>query len=109
MVTLKEQITGDNTSVFFNPDDFAYQAVYTPVSAFEPVVSCAVLLDHDVILQPSSYDARVVETGSTITALYADVGEPYAGSTFVVDGVTYKVSRITDNDMVFVTMAVVES
>lgn len=107
MVTFKEQITGDNTSVFFNPNDFAYPAVYTPVSAFYPVVSCTVLLDHDVILQPSSYDARVVETGSTITALYADVGEPSAGSTFEVDGVTYKVARITDNDMIFVTMAVV--
>ena len=109
MASLKEQMTADNTAVFLNHDEFAYPAVYTPVSAFEPVVSCAVLLDHDVILQPSSYDARVVETGSTITALYADVGEPSAGSTFVVSGVTYKVARITDNDMIFITMAVVAS
>jgi hypothetical protein len=109
MTTFKDVMASDNADVFLNPDDFAYPALYTPVSAFKPVVWCVVILDHDVILQPSSYDARVVETGSTITALYADVGEPAVGSTFEVDGVTYKVARITDNDMVFVTMAVVAS
>ncbi len=80
-------------------------AVYTPVSG-EPV-SCMVNLKHDVILQPSSYDARVVETGSTITAMYSDVGEPVSGSTFEVDGETFKVARITDNNRILVTVAVV--
>jgi len=103
---LKDHIEAD-LAVFVGSGDFGYSAVYNPVSGDS--VTCDILIDHDVILQPSSYDARVVETGSTITALYEDVGEPSTGSTFDVAGITYKVARITDNDMVFVTMAVVAS
>lgn len=81
-------------------------ATYMSTSLDE--VECLVRLDHDVMLQPSSFDARVVETGSTITAMYADVGEPKEGSIFVIDSATYTVARITDNDRVFITMQVVE-
>lgn len=72
-------------------------------------IACNIRIDHDVVLQPSSYDARVVETGTTITALYQDVGEPPVGSAFTVDGGAWEVKRVTDNDKVFVTMAVVAS
>lgn len=82
-------------------------AVYTPLLG-DPV-SCKVRLDHDVILQPSDYNAQVVETGSTIAALYSDVGDPKEGSTFVIDSTTYTVKRITDNDRIFVIMAVTEA
>ena len=81
-------------------------AVYTPVTGDQ--VSCTVRLRHDVILQPSSYDAQIVETGSTIKALYSDVGEPEKGSTFMIDETTYTVARITDNDRYFVVVQVVE-
>lgn len=100
----QDNIPGIHTRAF---NQVAVPAVYTAVS--NDPVACMVDLKHDVILQPSSYDARVVETGSTITALYADVGEPAVGSTFDVDGGVYKVARITDNDMIFITMAVVAS
>lgn len=80
-------------------------AVYTPVSGDS--VPCRVNLRHDVMLQPSSYDARVVETGSTITALFSDVGEPRENSTFEIDGVTWTVKRVTDNNRILVTVAVV--
>jgi len=80
-------------------------AVYAPTAGDS--VSCMARLKHDVILQPSSYDARIVETGSTVMALFSDVGEPEKGSTFVIDSTTYTVARITDNDHTFVTMAVV--
>lgn len=70
-------------------------------------VTCELRLDHDVVLQPSSYDTRVVETGTTITALYRDVGEPTSGSTFTVDSDVWEVKRVTDNDKTFVTVAVI--
>lgn len=100
----QDNIPGIHTRAF---NQVGASSVYTPVSG-DPV-PCRVNLRHDVILQPSSYDARVVETGSTITALFSDVGEPSAGSTFEVDGEVFKVARITDNNRILVTMAVVAS
>lgn len=85
-------------------NQIAAPAVYTDTDLNE--TPCNIILDHDVILQPSSYDAQVVEPGSTIEALYSDVGEPEKGATFVIDDTTYTVQRITDNDKVFVTMVV---
>ncbi len=98
-----DQIQAD-LDVFINSDEFGVQTVYTPVLGLP--VSCNVILDHDVVLQPSHYDAVVVETGSTIEALVKDVGTPLKGSTFVIDLDIYIVQRITDNDENFVTMVV---
>lgn len=85
---------------------FWVDAVYTSLSGGD--VDCKVGLSHDVILQPSSYDAQVIETGSTVQALYADVGEPVKGDSFEVGSINYTIARITDNDKTFVTMQVVE-
>ncbi len=63
MPTFQEQMELD-LDVFINPDEFGIPAVYNPViddsAIFEPV-SCNVIIDHDVILQPSDFDAQVVE------------------------------------------------
>lgn len=104
-MTFKEQEIIDR-AVFTNPDEFGDSVVYTDTALNVSTVN--VILSHDVILQPSDYDAQVVETGSTIEAPYSDVGEPKKGATFVVDGTTYTVQRITDNDQIFITMAVVK-
>lgn len=85
---------------------FSVEAIYTP--AHGTPVPCLVKLDHDVLLQPSGYDAQVIETGSTITAFVSDVGEPESGGIFLIEGVTYEVARITDNDRFCVTMAVID-
>ena len=105
MPSFKEQLDLDLEG-FVNPDEFGEDAIYYPVSG--PPVGCSVLVDHDVVIQPDSYDAHVVETGTVITAIYNDVGEPRQGSTFVVDGITYTVERITDNDRDFVVMKVTD-
>ena len=97
--------------VFINPDEFGAPAVYTPDiddPVIEDAVLCNVVVEHDVVLQPSNYDARVVETGTTIEALYRDVASPMTGSTFLVDDIKYRVERVTDNDREFVTMVVSE-
>lgn len=102
-MTFKTQEITDR-EVFVNSNEFGVSAVYIDTDLNESTVN--VILSHDIILQPSSYDAQVVETGSTIEALYSDVGEPEKGATFLIDGTTYVVQRITDNDKVFVTMVV---
>ena len=102
-MTFKEDIASD-LNVFFNDDEFAYSAIYTDTELNE--TECSVFLDHDVILQPDSYEAQVVESGSTITAKYSDVGEPKAGSTFLIGSTTYTVHRITENNRELVTMVV---
>lgn len=107
-MSIKDQIAADMQNVFFNDDDFAYSAVYTPVDPFSPVVECSVLIDHDVILQPDNMDIGVMEVGTTIQALYADVGEPAHGSTFAVEAATYRVARIDSNDRLLVKVVVNE-
>jgi len=102
-MTFKTQLTTD-LSTFLNSDEFAESAVYTPTAG--DAVSCSVFLDYDVAIQPLDYDARVVEVGTTIEALFSDVGEPEKGSTFSINSVTYTVVRIQDNDKVFVKMVV---
>jgi len=101
----------DDLAVFVSPDDFGVAAVYEPVLD-DPViagqVSCNIVIAHDVVLQPESYDARVVETGTTIEAVFNDVATPQKGSTFTAGGVVYTVQRITDNDRVIVKMVVTE-
>jgi len=92
-------------------NQIAISCVYYPVDddpeISDPVI-CKIEIEHDVIIQPSGYDAQVIETGSTVTALYSDVVEPKTGSYFQVADTVYTVKRITDNDKVFVTMVVTE-
>lgn len=91
-MSLKTQIAADLSSVFFNTDDFAEAAIYTPVSG--DAASCNVLVDHDVLIQADGYDASVATLGTTITAQVADVGTVNRGDAFLVDGTTYTVQRV---------------
>ncbi len=110
MPSFKEQIDLD-LDVFVNPEEFGVFAVYKPVLD-DPIVldqvSCNVIIEHDAVLQPAGYDAQVLETGTTIEALYRDVAEPQMGSIFIIDGVVWEVERITDNDREFVKVVVTQ-
>lgn len=94
-------------------NQLAIDCVYYPLaddfSITDRPVSCKIEIEYDVILQPSEYDAQVVETGTTITALYSDVVEPKTGSEFKTTDTVFTVKRITDNDKVFVTMVVTDA
>lgn len=81
-------------------------ATYTSTNLED--VSCYVILEHDVVLQVDGMTSQVAETGTTITALYSDVGKPEAGSSFLIGENTYRVVRVTDNNRILVTMAVVD-
>jgi len=99
-------------ATFINSDEFGTAVAYAPVlddPVIEDSVSCKVLIDRDVVIQPSDYDAQVVEVGTTIEALYSDVGTPQKGSTFTSADTVFTVQRVQDNDKVFVKMVVTEA
>jgi hypothetical protein len=80
-------------------------AIYTPSGG--AAVACYVFIDFNVMLQPSGVDAQVWEQGTTIKALLSDItNEPNRGDVFVVDGVTYTVQAILENDGLAVKVVV---
>lgn len=102
MTTFKAQMAEDLANVCYNTDEFADQAVYTPVSG-DPV-PCNIIVDHDVLIQADGYDATMATLGTTVTAQVADVGKPARGDTFSMifvinnipleNGKVYTVQRI---------------
>jgi hypothetical protein len=90
-MTFKTQIAED-MAVFYNSDEFADTAVYSPVTGAD--VTTEVIVDHDVLIQADGYDASVATLGTTVTAMVADVGTVVRGDTFAVGSTTYTVQRI---------------
>jgi len=88
------------------PDEFGQPAIYTDSDLNE--ISCNVLIEHDVLLQPSGFDSQVVEIGTTIEALFSDIGAPKKGDLFTIDSIVYNVIRVEENDKIFVKMTVSE-
>jgi len=93
MTTFQQQIAADLAAVFYNTDEFAAAAVYTP-GAGDAVDPCPVLVEHDVLLQADGYEAGVATLGTTVTARVSDVGTLNRGDTFLVGDTTYTVQRI---------------
>ena len=72
-------------------------ATYTP-SGGDPV-SYKAWVWKAVEPQPSGYDSQAWEQGITISALLSELGqEPDRGDTFLVDGTTYKVLNVAENN-----------
>lgn len=72
-------------------------AVFTPSGG--AAISCRVLIDRSVLLQPTGAEAQVFERGTTIEVILADIGvEPNRGDTFVIGTETYAVQTIDSND-----------
>ncbi|MBI9092802.1 MAG: hypothetical protein JEZ12_26600 [Desulfobacterium sp.] len=67
-----------------------------------------VRVDHDALLQPGGADFEISEVGTTIEALFSEVGTPKRGSAFEVDGEVYRVERVQDNNRIFVKVVVNE-
>lgn len=100
MTTFAEQMFADLGSVFFKNDEFAVSATFTGGSAVD------VIVDHDTLIQTDGYEVGVATIGTTITALFSDVGTPVRGNTFVIGSTTYTVQRIEENDKKVVKMVV---
>jgi len=72
-------------------------AVYAPLSGSS--VSCRVILNRSVVLQPVSMETQVVEYGMTIEAILADLGRiPARGETFTIGAEIFTVQSISRND-----------
>lgn len=80
-------------------------AVYQPIVGSP--VSCKIVIERDVDLEPFGLNAQVWGKGITIEAILSVLGkEPDAEETFTVDGIIYEVQTIKENDEIFVTMVV---
>lgn len=72
-------------------------AVYTPLAG--AAVSCRVVLNRNVVLQPVSMETQVVEVGTTIEAIIIDLGKlPERGETFTIGAEIFTVQAISRND-----------
>lgn len=98
-----EEIFNDAAEKLFNR--IGRDAVYQPVTG-DPV-SCKVVIERDVDLEPSGFSAQIWGKGITIEAILAELGkEPDAEETFIVDEITHEILAIKENDGRFVTMVV---
>jgi len=105
-MTFFEQIESDLGAVFFNVDEFAVSATFTPAGG-STGTDVKVILDHDALVQLEGYETGVTTLGTVIEARYSDVGKPKSGGTFVIDGTTYTVKGIEACDTMTTRMRVV--
>jgi hypothetical protein len=103
-MTFKEQMAADLSTVFFNTDDFAESAIYTPVSG--AAVACSVLIDHNIELQPSGLDSQVSVTATVIESMVSEVGIPVVGATFTIGSTEYEIRELLENDGLITRVAV---
>lgn len=69
--------------------------------------TCSVVITFNVMLQPTGVESQVWQGGTTIEALLSEiVNEPNRGDVFVVDGVSYTVQAVLENDGVSVKVVV---
>lgn len=72
-------------------------ATYTPNGG--DAVSCKAWVIKGVQPQPGAFDAQVWKQGITIFALLSELGqEPNENDTFLVDGTTYTVLSVEENN-----------
>ncbi len=95
----------------FTAADAAFMPLIGEAATFTPAggdaVACHVFIDFSVQLQPSGIEAQAWEQGTTIKALLSDItNEPNRGDVFTVDGVTYTVQAVLENDGLAVKVVV---
>jgi len=95
MANFKEQMETDLENVFFNANEFAVEATFTPSGGSSGTV-VNVILDHNALVQMDGYETGVTTLGTVIEARYSDVGKPKSGGTFLIDGTTYTVSGVPE-------------
>lgn len=77
---------------------FGEAGEYTPIDGGPSVPDIMVVIDTDVYIQPTSYDASTAETVDTLEALVVDVGDVSEGDIFTVDSVQYVCKRELENN-----------
>ncbi len=73
------------------------EASFAPATG--AAIPCMVFIDFNVQLQPAGLETQIWQRGTTIEALLTEIlREPDRGETFTVDGTTYTVQAILEND-----------
>lgn len=85
-MTLKEDIASDLDSVFFNANEFATQATYSPASADDVEIEVIFNREYQAVLGMEGYRYW-------IEAKTADVEDCTPGESIVIDGTTYKIKE----------------
>ena len=89
------QVMNDSLPDIF--DAMGEDAIFTPLTG-DPI-TCKAFIDFGVTLEPDGFEGQSRGESIVIEALLSVLTrEPLRGETFEIDGVTYKVSRITGND-----------
>jgi hypothetical protein len=94
-MSLREDMATELSGVFFDPDDFATQGLYTSISGAVATVNVII----DLSVQRDGFESQVAVDHDEITFAKSDICEPKRGDTF--DDGTYSVefvSRITDDE-----------
>lgn len=76
---------------------FGQAASYQAAAGGAPV-SCYVVVTHDVVIQPTSYDSTTVITGTTIEALVSAVPSVSVGDVFTVGAASYTCKKELENN-----------
>lgn len=81
------------------------EATFTPAGG-DPV-SCYILIDFDVDLQPDGFSTTAWQRSTVIEAVLSVIGaEPNRGDIFTYKSTAYTVEKITSNDGLTVKVAV---
>lgn len=83
-VTFKMQLAADLTEVFFNSDEFAEEAVYTPYGGVAKAVDLILSQEDPAIQTPAPPGDTMV-----VLAKFADIALPGRGDTFLINAETW--------------------
>lgn len=75
---------------------FGESGSYQSVAGGDPVTT-QVVVTHDVVIQPPSYESTTVVTGTVVEALIDDVGTVSEGDTFTVGSAVYTCKKQLEN------------
>jgi len=82
-MTFKDQLAADLASVFFNTDEFAEAATYTPSGGAAKTIG--MIPDDEV---PATQSPAPANDSMTILVMASEVTDPGYGDTYLIDGVT---------------------
>lgn len=83
-MTLKTQIAADIPVVFFNTDEFAESATYTPYGGAGVSINVVVTEEDPALQSPAPPGDTII-----VLAKYSDIATPARGDTFTIASVTW--------------------
>jgi hypothetical protein len=89
-MTFQSQLATDLTGVFFNADEFAESAAYTPNGGAATTINVILAEEDPAIQSPTPPGDTMI-----VLAKYADIATPAKGDTFTINAETWYFVGIT--------------